>query len=159
MRGNVVVVMSLAAIAANGCIGGMCTLVEPFPGLNLRVEAAPGTSGLPTGTYEVTIRADGQTLVAHPEIDANGGTCADCELEVDSGGRRLYVEVNLTGRYGDIHVGYREDGGPAQIDLEIRQASTVYVARTFTPEYQAEEVNGRGCGVTHQAHETITVAP
>jgi hypothetical protein len=137
----------------------MCTLILPVPGLHVDLAATPGSGGLPAGAYEVTIRADGQTFVAHPQVlFAGGSDCADCEPEVVVDGRTLFADVDLS-TSGYVNVGYWEDGGPSTIELEIRQGSTVYAARTFTPAYGAEEVNGRGCGVTHQAHETVTLAP
>ncbi|KAB2896252.1 MAG: hypothetical protein F9K40_14830 [Kofleriaceae bacterium] len=147
--------------AADAARDGLaCTLIFPSPGLTARLEAAPGTT-LPAGIYDVTVTADGQTFVLRPEVlSPGGGTCLpeDCRQEVDVGGKRLFAEISLVGSLGYLYVGYHEDGGPSPIGLEVRLGSTAYASHTFTPTYVPVEVNGPGCGTTHQAMATVTLA-
>lgn len=137
-----------------------CTLAAPFPGLTARLEPASGTT-LPNGVYDVTVTADGQTFVLHPNVTGpSTGTCGagQCAAEAIVDSKHLFAEVNLSGGFGLLRVGYREDGGPSTIGLDVRLGATVYTMQTLMPTYVPREVNGPGCGVTHQAMVTITLA-
>ncbi len=143
----------LPACVADGVV---CGAVGGIEGLRVAVSIS---GGLPSGAYTTVIHADGQELVIDELLQADGSVSAQPIPDVVVQGKHLYADSTLFARSGEIVVGYREGGGPATLDIEIRRGATVLAAQSYTPTYAAAYPNGEGCPPeVEQANGTLVFA-
>lgn len=152
------VAMSVAMIAGCPASGRDCTAVGCGPSVYQL-----GNEAWPAGDYEVAIAYErgGRVEVSCAfRIDAAsaGGEEDDAGVEYEPPNAEC---SQTTG--GQVSLSFAQRAtftmfdSPASFELSVKREGRVLFDKTVTPDYDASEINGPGCGVCRTAHETIDV--
>ena len=118
-----------------------CTAIACIPTLVIQLSHRVGGPG----AYEVVIEHDGRVERCSYESDGNtpragsGVTCGELHLSFDEAAALSFIQ------------------GPniERPTLTIRRDGAVLVSETLSPDYEAQELNGPGCGTCPFASEEL----
>lgn len=152
------VALSVAVMAGCPASGRDCNAVGCAPsGYQL------GNEAWPAGDYEVAItyeRGERVEVSCAFRIDAAfaGGEEDDAGVEYEP----PMAECSQT-TGGKVSLSFAQRAtftmfdSPASFELSVKREGRVLFEETITPDYDASEINGPGCGVCRTANETIDV--
>jgi hypothetical protein len=138
--------VSLFSMVA-ACDSNQCTLIGCGPALTLTIQGADDEP-LPESTYEIVVVLDGEpnVVTCGHAPEAGGWFCEDPEgmptfdlfAYVESGPARIVIEIQGSDG-GDVV-------GPRNVDVDVMAGDATLAIETLSPQYEASEPNGEGCG-------------
>src|SRR5262249_8305163 len=156
MRALLTISVSLFAASASGCVvgGHSCNAALYYPGVSVELDA-----NLRDATYRVTALADGTKWSAEVRVQNGRG---DAEVAGATPGDP-HFSVSVVAGDPTIWVTGTPAGapGPSHLEITLARDGATLAQLAYDPVYQAEELNGDGCGATLRAeyHQAIVVAP
>lgn len=159
VRASAALMLALAAAATglSGCALS-CTAIGWYEGFTLDMV---GSAGFGAGSYEIIVQADGVEERLRFHVADGSYTCDDfCQLGATS---PLYgnLEAGIAAGEGiesfTVHVSRDSGGGPRRLAITLYRGDELLMNETFEPDYEREEINGRGCGVATTASDEVVV--
>jgi hypothetical protein len=151
--------LMLALVAAATGLSGCaltCTAIGWYEGFTLDMV---GSAGFAEGSYEVIVEAEGFEERLRFHVVDGSYTCDDfCQLGASS---PLYGNLEASFAVGEgidsftLHVARDGGGGPRRLTVTLYRGSELLMSETFEPDYERDEINGRGCGVATRASDEV----